>query len=72
VSVAGYILLMFLQYFLKFLSIFPLNTAMGQTESLYTGSRPIFEIIRYFPHLMSKKFYFPLNKSTPLVANEAR
>ena len=52
-SFSGYILFLLLQYFLKYLNIFSLNTEMGQTVSLYNGSRPIFEVIWYLPHLMS-------------------
>jgi hypothetical protein len=58
-SVAVYILLMLLQYLLKFLNIFSLNTATGQTASSYNGSRSIFDIIRYLPHLMSTEVLFP-------------
>jgi hypothetical protein len=58
-SVAGYILLMLLQYFLKYLNIFSLNTAMGQTVSPCNGIRPMLDIIRYLPHLMSTEVLFP-------------
>jgi hypothetical protein len=56
ISVAGYILLMSVKYFVKCLRVFS-KTAMEKAASSYTGTRSIFEIPWHFPHFMPEDLF---------------